>query len=210
MDKKIIKIEPVREQIKLSWMLSRYCNYDCMYCPSVYHDKDPKTLYSLETLKEKWQLFYSKTQHLNLTYKIAITGGEPTANKNFLPFIDWLKQNYQDVENIIVTSNGSASASYYKKLSNFVDNLSLSFHGEFTDEAEFFTKAQELSVYYRSVNKHFHINIMKESWNAERIKLFVEYLDKHRITYSVNEVDEGLGVRDTVVQQGVINIEQIL
>lgn len=210
MDKRIIKIEPVREQIKLSWMLSRYCNYDCMYCPSAYHDKDPDTLYSLETLQDRWKTFYSKTKHLNLPYKIAITGGEPTANKNFLPFIDWLKQSYQDVEDIIVTSNGSASANYYKKLANYIDNLSLSFHSEFTDELEFFTKAQELSVHFKTINKYFHINIMKESWNKERIKLFVEYLEKHNINYSINDIDETVGVRDTRRHEGVINIEQIL
>lgn len=210
MDKRIIKIEPVREQVSLSWMLSRYCNYDCMYCPSAYHDKDPGTLYSLEILQEKWQVFYNKTKHLNLPYKIAITGGEPTANKNFLPFIDWLKQNYQKIEDIIVTSNGSASTNYYKKLANYIDNLSLSFHSEFTDELEFFTKAQELSVHFKTINKYFHINIMKESWNDERIKLFVEYLEKHNINYSVNNVDETVGVRDTRKYEGVINIEQIL
>lgn len=210
MNKKIIKIEPVREQIKLGWMLSRYCNYDCMYCPAEYHDKDPKTLYSLDTLREKWQTFYNKTKHLNISYKIAITGGEPTANKNFLPFIDWLKQSYPQVEDIIVTSNGSASLNYYKKLANYIDNLSLSFHSEFTNEAEFFSKAQELGVYFKSINKHFHVNIMNESWNKERIDLFIKYLEKHNINYSINDIFEGVGIRDKAVRKGVINIEQIL
>jgi|14_taG_2_1085336.scaffolds.fasta_scaffold14770_4 MoaA/NifB/PqqE/SkfB family radical SAM enzyme len=210
MDKRIIKIEPVKQEIKVGWMLSRYCNYDCMYCPSAYHDKDISTLYSLETLKEKWQSFYCKTEHLNLPYKIDITGGEPTANKNFLPFIDWLKQNYQLVKDIIVTSNGSASVNYYKKLSKYIDNLSLSFHGEFTDEAEFFSKSQELSTYFRSTGKYFHVNVMNESWNLERVKLFSKYLDQHNINYSINNLDESLGTRNTVLQKGVINIEQIL
>lgn len=210
MERKIIKIEPAQEEIKLGWMLSRYCNYDCMYCPTDYHDKDSKTLYSLETLQEKWETFYNKTNYLNLPYKISITGGEPTANKNFLPFIIWLKETYPQVENIIVTSNGSASINYYKKLADHINNLSLSFHSEFTNEAEFFTKAQELDVYFKSIDKHFHVNIMKELWNSERINLFVEYLDKHTINYSINDIVENLGPRSTRQHKGVINIEQIL
>jgi len=51
---------------------------------------------------------------------------------------------------------------------------------------------------------------MKESWNLERIELFSKYLDQHNINYSINNLDESLGTRNTVLQKGVINIEQIL
>jgi hypothetical protein len=46
-----------------------------------------------------------------LQYKIAFTGGEVTANKDFLPFLEWLRDNYNKyLSQLLITTNGSATA----------------------------------------------------------------------------------------------------
>jgi MoaA/NifB/PqqE/SkfB family radical SAM enzyme len=86
---KIIKIEPVPKYYSISWMLGSLCNYDCMYCPAELHDMTSRP-HDLETMQHVWKNLYEKTKDKNLPYKISFTGGEVTANKNFLPLIDFL------------------------------------------------------------------------------------------------------------------------
>ena len=88
---KIIQVEPVEKNVSLTWMIGAQCNYDCMYCPSWYHNNGGP-YHTLEDLKTTWLNFYSATCDKNLPYKISFTGGEVTANKNFLPLIEFIRQ----------------------------------------------------------------------------------------------------------------------
>ena len=86
MNNNIIKITPTEDCFSINWQLSIRCNYDCMYCSSEWHD-DVSPHYTLETMKTVWKNIVSKTQHLNLPYKLSFSGGELTTNKDFLPFV---------------------------------------------------------------------------------------------------------------------------
>ena len=55
-----------------------------MYCPPDLHDSTSRP-HDLATMQQVWQNIYNKSKHKNLPYKIVFTGGEVTANKNFLP-----------------------------------------------------------------------------------------------------------------------------
>ena len=184
---KIIKIEPLPKYYSITWMLGAFCNYNCSYCPDELHDTTSRP-HDLETLKTAWQNVYQKTQHLGLKYKISFTGGEVTANKNFLPFLEWLRSNYTDVAVALLTTNGSASANYYIKLARVVEAISFSTHSEFMDEEEFFDKTVKINSVMIRPQKSFHVNIMNESWNADGITRYKSLLDKHNISYTVNEI----------------------
>lgn len=184
---KIIKIEPTPKYYSITWMLGSFCNYDCSYCPSEWHDTTSRP-HDLDTMKTVWRNIYEKTQHLGLKYKISFTGGEVTANKNFLPLVEWLKSEYLDISMIVVTSNGSASQNYYLKLTQFVEAISFSTHSEFMDEDKFFSSAIKINEAMLRPQKSFHVNIMNEPWNPNGIDRYKNVLDAHQISYSVNEI----------------------
>lgn len=184
---RIIKIEPIVEQYSITWMLGSFCNYSCSYCPPELHDTTSEP-HDLETLKTAWHNIRNKTKHLGLKYKISFTGGEVTANKSFLPFVDWLRTEFDDIDMIIITTNGSASLNYYSKLSKVVEAISFSTHSEFMDESEFFSKSIELNQLMIRPEKSFHVNIMDEEWNQEAITRYKEILDSNNISYSVNKI----------------------
>lgn len=209
MSEKIISVTPIKDYFSISWTLGSFCNYECMYCPEELHDSTSKP-HDLETLKQSWTNIYNTSKHTNLKYKISFTGGEVTANKSFLPFLEWLRDNFDCVEQILVTSNGSASLNYYQKLCKSVESLTLSTHSEFINEEEFFVKVKELAKIMIPPKKYIHVNIMDEYWNTERIKLYEQFLKKHKINYSINEIDYSFKTRDFTLNKGVINIEQIL
>jgi len=208
MNDHIIKIVPAVEYFSITWMLGSFCNYDCMYCPTEFHDTTSKP-HDLETMQQVWTKIYDKSKHLNLPYKISFTGGEVTANKNFLPLVSWLRDNYPQIAEIIITTNGSASVGYYTKLANVVEAISFSLHSEFVNEQEFFNKAEIINKLLVRPKKSFHVNIMNEYWNQDRIELYQQWMVSKHISHTVNEIDYGVKVRDQHQLQGVYNLVSI-
>ena len=200
MNNQIIKIEPIPKYFSITWMLGSFCNYDCMYCPPELHD-DTSRPHDLETMQIVWRNIYDKTQHLGLKYKISFTGGEVTANKNFLPLVNWLRSTYADIALIVRTTNGSASANYYLKLARVVEAISFSTHSEFMIEEEFFDKAVKVNSIMISPNKSFHVNIMDEYWNKEGIKRYKSILDSYQINYSTNKIDYSNQIRTYPIER---------
>lgn len=179
-----------------------------MYCSPEYHN-DTDGYHTLETLKTVWQNMHSKTKTRGLKYKIAFTGGEPTINKSFLPFVQWIRENYsQYIGKILLTTNGSANLSYYKKLYKYVDNISFSIHSEHIDEKKFFSLMRDLK---NSIDdsKFLHVNVMNEFWNADRIKMYEEFLTSNQISYTVNEINYAYQTRTIPIFKGKLNIEQL-
>ena len=184
----IIKIEPIPKYYSITWMLGAFCNYDCMYCPPELHDTTSRP-HDLDTMKTVWRNIYQKISGHNLPYKISFSGGEVTANKNFLPLVEWLRSNYNDIGMIVVTTNGSASISYYLKLAACVEAISFSTHSEFIEEDKFFSSAIALNAAMIRPKKSFHVNIMDEFWNQEGIVRYKHILETNNISYSVNKVE---------------------
>ena len=202
---KIISVNPIPEYFSLTWMLGSRCNYDCMYCPVELHDSTSRP-HDLETMQQTWKNIHSQTQHKNLSYKISFTGGEVTANKNFLPLVKWLRNNYSCIAMILLTTNGSASEQYYKNLSEHVESISFSTHSEFMDEQRFFDNVLSTDKIMIRPKKSVHVNIMDEHWNQERIELYKKLLEAHRISYTVNSIDYDKSTRTFTLNQGKQNL----
>lgn len=205
---KIVSVQPADPSISVSWMIGSRCNYDCMYCPAELHDTTSKHP-DLTQLKTAWQNIYNKTQDRGLPYKISFTGGEVTANKSFLPLIEYLKSNNFGVDEIFITTNGSASINYYTRLAALVNGISFSTHSEFIEEQDFFNKARAVNELMIRPERSFHVNIMNEFWNQDRIDLYRSWLTRHSISYSINEIDYSKQTRNYQTLKGVYNLEQV-
>lgn len=201
----IISVEPIEKVFSITWMIGRRCNYDCMYCPTELHDK-VSSHHDLLKLKEAWKNIHYQTSAKQLAYKISFTGGEVTANKNFLPFVIWLKQNY-NISSILITTNGSAGLKYYEKLTNYVDSISFSTHTEFMNEKLFFQKVIYLNKLMPRPKKSFHVNIMDEFWAKDRIQLYEKFCMKNEISFSINKIEYDKKTRAEVLKNGRSNLE---
>lgn len=203
---RIVQVTPTEKYFSLTWMLGSRCNYDCMYCPTELHDNTSQP-HDLKTMQTAWNNIYIKTQHHNLPYKISFTGGEVTANKNFLPLVRWLRETYQTIGMIITTTNGSASQRYYEQLSEYVDAISFSTHSEFMDEQRFFNTVSSLNKLMIRPKKSVHVNIMNEYWNQDRIALYQDWLTKNNISHSINNIQYEKQTRTHILKQGIQNLE---
>lgn len=191
----IIKIKPINDVFSISWIMHIRCNYDCMYCPPSRHNNtDP--LPTLEELQAYWQQIFDKTQHLKKPYKLSISGGEPTINKNVLPFIHYLRTQFNDhVVHINFITNGSASKQYYLKLCPLVDSLSFSTHTEFMELEKFLENIQACSEFMTANNKSCHVNIMDEFWAQDNVQIVSKFCQSNKINHSVSPIDYSFQTR---------------
>lgn len=118
-------------QKQVYWEIGRRCNYDCSYCwPWIHNNTDPHK--PLEDLMRATHLIEQKfTQGESVNF--IISGGEPTANKDFL---DWLRYLNACGHHVSLHSNGSRKPDYYREIIHYGD-LNLSVHYEFYDRARF-------------------------------------------------------------------------
>lgn len=205
-DTRIIAVKPTEKYFSLQWLVGTRCNYDCMYCSTAWHD-DHSQHHSLDKLKEAWIKIYQQTHHLGLTYKISFSGGELTTNKNFLPFLAWLRSNYNHcIFKILLTTNGSASFKYYLRMFEFVDNITFSTHSEHINEKKFFGMIVDLHQQI-DPSKFIEVAIMDEFWNQDRIKAYKKILEDHNISYSLDEINYSFKTREIPIFQGKLNLE---
>lgn len=205
LNNKIIKIEPANKLFSVTWNLGARCNYDCMYCPTMYHDDTSKHK-SFAELTKVWEDIVEKTSDRGLKYKISFTGGEVTGNKNFMPLLSWLRTNHNDsIGQILLTTNGSATYKYYKSLFELVDNVSFSLHSEHVNEQKFFDCVIKLHSSI-PLSRHLHVNIMDEWWNTDRIEMYCKLLTKHKISHAVNKVDYTTQTRKYPIMKGKLNL----
>jgi molybdenum cofactor biosynthesis enzyme MoaA len=176
-----------------------------MYCPTELHDMTSRP-HDLVSMQQVWRNIYEKTQNKALPYKISFTGGEVTANKNFLPLIKWLRDTYADIAMILLTTNGSASQRYYQDLSQYVESISFSTHSEFINEQRFFDTVVAVDHVMIRPQKSVHVNIMNEHWNQDRIELYKKWLDQRNISYTINQIDYTKATRTYILDQGVKNL----
>lgn len=192
----IIRVDPLRDYFHITWTIQTRCNYDCMYCSTELHDSD-SAIVSLSELQQRWIVLYEKTKHKNKKYNIQIGGGEPTVNKNLIPFLEWLVEKYSDqIAYIGVASNGSANTNYYLKLFQCISGLVFSTHTEYINEKKFFHTAKACAKYAVYNKKLFEINIMNEPWASDDITRFVNTCQKLKIDYTIYNIDMSLKTRD--------------
>jgi len=125
---------------QVTWDLGRRCNYDCSYCPAHRHDNfSPHA--SLDELKSSVDFLfeyidtYMSVRNFKNT-SISFTGGEPTVNPNFIPFVKYLKEEYEKryadkwQAGFALTSNGAMSAKMAQGVIDNLGHITVSYHAE--------------------------------------------------------------------------------
>lgn len=151
-------------QKQVYWEISRRCNYDCSYCWPWIHNKTDKhkTLEELMLATRNIEEQFTKGESVNF----IISGGEPTANKDFL---DWLRYLNVCGHHVSLHSNGSRLPGYYKEVIHYGD-LNLSVHFEFYDRAKFVKVVEGiLEGKVKGSKGHLEIKFMMAPHNREEM-----------------------------------------
>jgi organic radical activating enzyme len=176
---KFVAMQSTRKQdtFWIHWNLSKRCNFNCAYCPEALHDMTSKhrSLDNLISIAKK-----IKKNIPDKKIRIWFTGGEPTANPNFLAFCKYLKEN--DITNLGLNSNGSRNVKYYLELIKYVNKIQLSSHFEFMNIDKFLENLEFLP------QKNVSLNLMAEPEHWDKVKRLVGFCEQRGINYHLKRI----------------------
>jgi len=134
----------------VSWITTRYCNYECSYCwphaRSSVPDTKPIELYlnTMDSIKAQARANGFTDFHF------SFSGGEPTVNKQFMPLIEhYCNDDAPEYQSIHMTTNLSPGSKWWTRYLEATKTLqrrsvTASFHDEFAKEQEFGDKCLQL------------------------------------------------------------------
>lgn len=134
----------------VSWILGRFCNYNCSYCwPYARSDKPDHQ--SLDVYKQTIDSIKAQARANGFTdFHFSFSGGEPTAYKYFGELIEYYcsdtAPNYQSIH---MTTNLSPGSKWWNRWIQATESLgrrsiTASYHAEFANEQEFGDKCLQL------------------------------------------------------------------
>ncbi len=133
----------------VSWILGRFCNYDCSYCwpyaksKVVDHRPFEQYIQTMDQIKSQARANGFEKFHF------SFSGGEPTAYKGLIDLIKAYKEPVSDYLSVHMTTNASPGFNWWNKWLTATDGLdrksiTASYHAEFSDEKEFAGKLKFL------------------------------------------------------------------
>ena len=150
-----------RPLFSVSWILGRFCNYNCSYCWP-YARTDKPDYQSLELYKHTVDEIKRQARKNGFTeFHWSFSGGEPTAYKWLLELTKHLESDIESpYQSLHMTTNLSPSIGWWKRWTGLTQTLqrrsiTASYHAEFTKEQEFVNKCLQLAYdnVYVTVNQ---------------------------------------------------------
>jgi uncharacterized Fe-S cluster-containing radical SAM superfamily protein len=139
-----------RSLFNTSWILGRFCNYNCSYCWP-YARSDKVDHQPLEVYKSTVDEIKRQTRANGFTqFHWSFSGGEPTAYKQLNDLVKHLQDDVQSsYQSIHMTTNLSPGSNWWKTWCNNTEmlqrrSITASFHDEFAREQEFGDKCLQL------------------------------------------------------------------
>lgn len=198
---------------QVTWDLGRRCNYDCSYCPASRHDNfSPHA--TLEELKKNAD-FVFKYISLYMKYRnykeasISFTGGEPTVNPNFIPFIKYLNEtyeaNYKDQYfcTFALTSNGAMSEKMADAIVDNFSHITISYHTEADETIKKNVLERIQQIYAKGSVNHcsVSINVMFHAQYFDECVKVCELLDSKNIIYVPRVIGEDIDSRPNLAHK---------
>ena len=129
----------------VSWILGRFCNYDCSYCwpyaksKTVDHRPLLEYIRTMDEIKSQ-----ARIQGFD-KFHFSFSGGEPTAYKGLIDLIKAYKDPVSNYLSVHMTTNASPGFSWWYRWLTATDGLdrksiTASFHAEFSNEEDFSSK----------------------------------------------------------------------
>lgn len=187
---------------QVTWDLGRRCNYDCSYCPVTRHDNfSPHA--SLDELKENTDFLFeyidTYMQYRDFKFtSIGFTGGEPTVNPNFIPFIQYLKSEYETKyahkwkANFALTSNGAMGEKMAQRVMENMRHITVSYHAE-SDEKLKQQVRDRILQFHTHGPEHgltLSVNVMFHAEHFDECKDLCDFLDTHGVKYVPRVIGE--------------------
>jgi len=163
--REIIEIKNLNNAIFVYWVLTDFCNQHCTYCPSTlnlgaYANSPSFPSDSAVDLFLDKLISISASAQKKLT--VNISGGEPTLHNKFPNIIERL----HDCADIIVTTNGTRSVSWWQSLPKQPHTVIVSLHPEYYDSKKIRINALCEFLKDQGVSIQFNLMCVPNMWST--------------------------------------------
>jgi organic radical activating enzyme len=129
-ERRLLEIYPKVKYLAITWQVSDHCNYKCSYCNSGNWSGRHKNDDNLDLYLNNLKIIIDKYTDAGYTsFKLYLSGGEPTIWKNLIPVVKFFKE-YTPNNTIAINTNLSRATSWWKKYYHLFDDIVASFHIE--------------------------------------------------------------------------------
>ena len=138
----LLKITPMAEPYAcITWQVNNFCNFQCSYCNPGNWAGDNRNNGDLEVYKSNTRKIFQTYQDKGYKhFKIFFSGGEPTYWENFIPLVEYLKEEIPGIT-IAVNTNLSRPLKYWEQHHHLFDDIVASFHVEFCKKDRYIENA---------------------------------------------------------------------
>lgn len=161
-----------RDIFNVSWLLGRFCNYNCSYCWP-YARSDEKDHRPLEILIKTMDEIKRQARENNFnSFHFSFSGGEPTLHPGYLKLLEHYSNDDSNYQSCHMTTNMSPGIGWLKKYVEATNKLhrvsvTASWHREFGVKEEF----RDRILFLLENDVHVTINIvMVPEWFEEYYK----------------------------------------
>jgi MoaA/NifB/PqqE/SkfB family radical SAM enzyme len=182
----------------VDWMITKFCNLNCSYCDSYNHDnfsKHPdftKTTDTIDFIYEYVDLYmtYKKSWQKNLV--LNIYGGEGMIHPNIVEILNQVKLRHKQYQDkwpltVLVTTNGVFGENLLKKVIDYVDSWTISFHTESLKKQQ--TQALNNAKLLKDQNKQVRCVIMMNPEKWDMCLDAIEFCREHNIDFTPKTLD---------------------
>ena len=180
---------------QVAWESTLKCNLDCSYCGDGHDNKSSHPLLSncLDTvdfifkyldIKMKQRPLHMQQSNLN------VQGGESLFHPKIIDILRYINKKKADVDWHLGTAtitNAVVGANLWKRLAQYLDYYTISYHPEST------TKQQQLVkdniLFLKSINKTFHVSIMMHPKHWDNCVSMVDWCKENNIECNARQID---------------------
>jgi molybdenum cofactor biosynthesis enzyme MoaA len=190
---------------QVSWDLGRRCNYDCSYCPVHRHDNfSPHA--TLDELKANTNFLFEYIDtymeyRKNKYTAISFTGGEPTVNPHFVPFVIYLKDEYKKrysdkwTATFSLTTNGAMGKKMADNVMKHFTHATVSYHSESNQKLKQQVKDRIMQFHKEGPANNFtvSVNVMFHAAYFDECKELCDFLHENGVKYVPRVIGEEAG-----------------
>lgn len=189
----------------LDWELTFKCNLDCNYCAthlygghnnSIPHPPLDECLKTIDFMY-KYVDLYMKHKVPSVRHVILnIYGGESLIHPNIITILEQVKERYHPYQDrwsltVTVTTNAVVSAKQMNKITDLIDEFSVSYHTESTEKQK--QQVRDNLLLIKSKNKRLKCIILMHTQDenfADDLAM-IEFCKSNEIKYLPRQLDHG-------------------
>lgn len=177
-----------KDTFAVSWILGRYCNYNCSYCWPYAHSRT-KDYRSYELVTKTIDEIKRQARFNGFNrFHFSFSGGEPTFHPQYLEILQYL--NNDDPTTIHMTSNCSQNMKWFEKyvdIAKKFDNahVTASFHREYVDTSDKIVLFAEKLRFLIENNINTTINMVMVPAKFHDLYNIAEFFHRHGINVTL-------------------------